>query len=70
MKQQELDDQLIGGGRKFLSVEAMLHRAKRGEKKSINFAARNAEENFFFKVCTFRLLFVKEISFQSFSTVQ
>ena len=70
MKQQELDDQLIGGGRKFLSIEAMLHRAKRGEKKkSINFTARSAEENFF-KVCAFRLPFVKEISFQSFSTVQ
>ena len=41
----------------------------RRKKMSSNFAARSAAENFF-KVCAFRLPFVKEISFQRFPTIQ
>ena len=54
---------LIGVGSKF-----EVWRPWRGEK-NINFAARSAAENFF-KVCAFRLSFVKEISLQNFLTVQ
>ena len=50
VKQEELDDQLIGGGRKFLSVEAILYRTKRGEKKSQLISSRAARRKHFFKV--------------------